>query len=374
MATDWAAIAAAVMGDCPSPTLRDAAITLLERVELLGPLRPPRDEFRRVYHSLRWNEADRLLQIVNALLPRVKGPDPRLVIRADAWGYVIGVLDEWIGQARIFYLVAGILEAALRARIDARLTDAFGTGWLTVPEVVPSKLHELATAEQRDAQLAAVHDLAEEAVAKQPGELDGTGLVGALQAALRPPVPVQRATGALFLRDLSFGGLRMFFEKRKLWEGKAQLQEVFRGRDGQAKVQHDKVRAVLAQINEARNDVSHYRPLRCLTFENPLFAAATLASWLGEDLQHVYGSVDTRHTTELSVALAPVAEQAGWSARGDGHACVEGGCAIPVPYDWLLARAPLDLQDLTAIPVRRACLYHRVAARVAVHRPGRVLP
>ena len=89
MATDWAAVAAGLINECPSPTLRDSAITILERVELLGPLRSPRDEFQRVYRSLRWNEADRILQIVNALLPRAKGPDPKLVIRADDSATVI---------------------------------------------------------------------------------------------------------------------------------------------------------------------------------------------------------------------------------------------------------------------------------------------
>ncbi len=372
MATDWAAIAAAVAGECPSPKLRDAAVGILERVELLGPLRPPREEFRRIYHSLRWNEADRLLQIVNALLPRVKGPKPQIEIRADAWGYVVGVLDEWIGQARIFYLVAGILEAALRARIDARLTDVFGPDWPAAAGVVPSGLHQLANAAQRDQQLHAVRDLVEEAGAMQPGRLDGTALVARLQAALQPPPPVLRGTGAEFLRNLSFAALRMFFEKRGLWEGKAQLQDVFRGRDATGpKVQYDHMRAILASINDARNDVSHYRPLKVLTFENPLFAAATLSTWLGEDLQHVYGAIDTRNSTELSVALAPVAEHAGWTGRADVNVCVESGCGIPAPFDWLLTRAPLGHDDLPTIPVHRACLHHRVSRRVAFHRPGR---
>ena len=338
-------------------------------------MRPPQDEFRRVYYSLRWNEADRLLDVVNAILPRAKGPDPKLVIRADAWGYVMGALDEWIAQARVFYLIGGILETALRARIDARLTDAFGAQWPSTPEVTPSQLRELAAADQRDAQLAAVRALVEAAVENPPAGPDAPAFVAALEGALQLPAAVHVGTGAHFLRGLSFGALRMFFEKRKLWEGKAQLQDVFRGRDGGGpKVQYDLMRSVLASINDARNDVSHYRPLKCLTFETPLFAAATLAKWLGEDLQHVYGAVDTRHSTELSVALGPLAEHAGWVGHGDDHACGEAGCVVPLPFDWLLKRAPLDREELPAIPVRRACLYHRVATRVAVHRPGGAPP
>jgi hypothetical protein len=371
MPTDWAAIAAAVTSECPSPTLRGAVVGLLSRVEMLGPIRPPQEEFKRVYQSLRWNESDRLRDIVDALLPRAKGESPKIEIHADAWGYVVGVLDEWITQARIFYLVAGILEGALRARLDARLTDTFGEEWVNVPNLVPSKLHELATVAQREAQLAAVHDIVE-ATAAAPGPVDGAALLAALQAALQPPPQVQAMTGAQFLRGLSFGGLRMFFEKKELWQGKAQLEEVFRGRDGQGpKVQHDRMRSVLGTLNEARNGISHYSPVKCLTFDNPLFAAATLALWLGEDLQHIYGAIDTRHTTELSVALAPLAKEAGWTDRDDGHVCADE-CKVAPPFDWLLERAPRDRADLPTVGVRRACLYHRVANRVALHRPGHV--
>jgi hypothetical protein len=369
MPTDWAAISAAVIDESPSPTLRAAAVGLLERVERLGPLRPPRDEFSRVYQWLRWNEAARIREIVEGLLYH---PDIR--IRADAWGYVVGIFDEWIAQARIFYLVAGILEAALRARVDARLTDTYGDDWVIAPGVLPSKLHEMATAAQRDQQLSAVHDIVER-TAEVAHRVDGPALLAELQDALRPLPLAQKVTGAQFLQDLTFGGLRMVLEKKALWEGKAQLQEILRGRDGKGpKVQHDNMRSVLQTLIDARNAISHYSPIRCLTFENPLFAAASLAVWLGKDLQHIYSAIDTRNTTELSVALAPLATEAGWTARADGRICGKNGCDVRLPFDWLLERAPLNRAELPTIPVARACLYHRVANRIALHRPGHVAP
>src|SRR5262249_27462899 len=143
--------------ECPSDYLRGEAAKILERVELIGPLRPPREQFVRVYRSLHWNEPDRVMRIVSAVLPRATGSKPQIEVRLNAWGYVIGVLDEWITQARVFYLVSGILECSLRARLNARMTDVYGPNWPDVPEAVPSVLHELAAKNQRDEQLANVH-------------------------------------------------------------------------------------------------------------------------------------------------------------------------------------------------------------------------
>ena len=373
MATDWGAIAAGLTNECPSASLRGATVRILQRVEILGPLsRQPRDEFLRVYDSLQWNDADRILQIVNALLPRVEGPNPKLVIRLDAWGYAISVHDAWIAQARVFYLVAGIVETALRARIDTRLTDAYGTPeWHNVDGLMPSGLRELTTREERDAQLLAVHGLVEAAVEQGAANVQAPAFVAQLEAALRPPTHARAGTGAEFLRGVTLAGVKMLLTTGRLWEGQADLRRVFRGRDGQGPgTQREQVGIVLDQINKARNEVSHYRPERYFTFDRVTMAAATLASWLGEDLQHVYGAIDTRNSTELSVALSPMAEHARWAERAAGHTCEEAGCAIPLPFDWYLDRAPLDENDLPAVPVSRKCLHHRVVTRAAVHRPA----
>ena len=370
MATAWEEVASRLKDACPSPTLRESTVKVLQRLENLGgPLRPPTLEFKRVYKSLQWNDTDRVMQVIMALMPKTKGPKPQLVIRADTWGYVIGVLDEWISQARVFYLVSGILESALRARLDARLTDVFGANWPTVKDVVPSKLHELTERAARDAQLAAVHDLLAEA-GPQPPTLEAyEQLVASLKQAIAPAVELATASAADFVRGLSFGALRMFFEKKTLWSGKAQLQELFRGQEGtDSPPQRDRLLAVLRVMNEVRNDIAHYRPLRYLSFEEPLFAAATLARWFGEDLQHIYSSIDTRHTTELATLLLAVPDSE-WVPPQVAAACAMDGCSVQPPHEWMMDRAPLDREDMKHANLKRACLYHRVAIRAALHRP-----
>lgn len=369
---DWEHIEQNAERDCPSPFFRHEARRILQRVELIGPLRPPADEFRRVYRSLHWNEPDRVLEVVNALLPRVKGPNPKIVVRAEAWGYVVGVLDEWITQARIFYLASGILECSLRARLHGRMTDVTGTtNWPEIDGAAPSQLHEFAAREARDGQLARVHELVEAFKAGLASPAEHAGLVVDLDATLQPTAVPAPRDGAVFVRDLTFGGLRMFFERKASWGGKYQLQEIFRGRNGTATLPNrDKVTAVLKNLNAARNDASHYRPKKYPTFDGPLFDAANLAAWLGEDLQHIYSSIDTRQSTELSTLLIPIAEDAGWLDREDGSRCAANGCATRSPMDWLMDRAPLAREEVNAsFPVTRSCLHHRVVIRVQRHRP-----
>lgn len=336
-----------------------------------GPLRPAHVEFKRVYRCLQWNEPDRVLQVIMALMPKTKGPKPQLVIRADTWGYVIGALDEWIIQARIFYLVSGILEATLRARLNARLTDVYGPTWPATPGITPSKLHELSDRAARDAQLARVHDLLTSFDDGQPNIAEHQRLLADLREAIAPPPAPPAQSGAEFVRSLSFGGLRMFFEKKTLWTGQPQLQALFRGRDGTATPpQRDRLLAALRVLNDARNDIAHYRPLKYLSFDEPLFEAATLASWFGEDLQHSYSSIDTRHTTELSVLLTALPERERWTSQALGTGCEADGCNMPTPYEWLLARAPACRSAVSESEVQHVCLYHRVAIRTALHRPA----
>lgn len=370
MSTNWKEIAIDLADECPSQTLRRATVRVLERAALIGPLRAPREEFRRVYQFLHWNEEDRVLAVVNAILERTKGTNPQTIVRANAWGYVVSVLDEWITQARVFYLVSGILESTLRARLNAHLTDKLETeNWPDVSDAAPSALREFAPKqEQRDEQLLQIHALLEQKVPDTAEAKDG--LIAAIREAVAPKALESPRDGSEFVRHLSFGALRMFFERKKTWEGKIDLQSVFRGRDGKSDPPlRDKVTSVLKTLNDARNEVAHYRPKRFLTFEQPLFDAALLASWLGEDLQHVYSSIDSRESTELSILLGALAQSAKWSERVNDFQCGLSECRIARPYDWLLGSAPRARDELDSVHVVRACLYHRVQIRSEFHRP-----
>jgi hypothetical protein len=309
------------------------------------------------------------MRIVAAVLPRTTGSKPQVEVRLNAWGYVVGVLDEWITQARVFYLVSGILECSLRARLNARMTDLYGATWPDAEGAVPSVLHELANRNQRDEQLARVHNAMEEYDRALPGAT--SELAEKVRAALQPPALPTPRRGEEFVAEMTFGGLRTFFERGKGWDGKIQLREMFRGADGKAPPpQRDRVLAVFKQLNDARNDVAHYRPDKCLTFEQPLFAAATLARWFGSDLQHVYGAIDSRETTELSVLFGGSSV---WNARDDGGGdqCMCDTCAVPQPpLSWFLTEAPADQEELKAIARSRACAYHRIQTRASTHRPS----
>lgn len=370
MTTHWQDIAIELAGECPSQTVRRATVRVLERADLIGPLRAPREEFRRVYRFLHWNEEERVLGVVNAILERTKGTNPQTIVRANAWGYVVSVLDEWITQARVFYLVSGILESTLRARLNAHLTDKLGTEhWPDIPEAAPSALREFAPKqEQRDEQLLHIHSLLEQ---NAPDTTDAKdALIAAIRQAVAPKALESPRDGSEFVRYLSFGALRMFFERKKTWEGKIDLQGVFRGRDGKSTPPlRDKVTSVLKTLNDARNEVAHYRPKRFLTFEQPLFDAALLASWLGEDLQHVYSSIDSRDSTELSILLGAVSQEAKWRERVNDGQCESSECRISGPYDWLMGSAPKARTELENVHVVRACLYHRVQIRSELHRP-----
>src|SRR4051794_26235116 len=109
MPTDWARVAATLVPECNSEFYRSHTADLLARVERLGPLGPPEEEFRRVYTFLHYNDPIYLGRVVQELLERASGPRPRLRVQHSAWRYLVAAHDEWIVQARIFYLVAGLL-------------------------------------------------------------------------------------------------------------------------------------------------------------------------------------------------------------------------------------------------------------------------
>ena len=160
----------------------------------------------------------------------------------------------------------------------------------------------------------------------------------------------------------------MFFESKTRWGGKFQLSRLF-NEDPGAPAQRDKVSAVLKTLQEARNEIAHYRPFRFPTFELPLYSAATLARWFGRDLQHIYGSIDTRESTELSVLLRATAQYATWRDAAGAATCETAGCAAGAPIDILMESAPREHLELATVKFSRACLYHRVQKRVALHRP-----
>jgi hypothetical protein len=358
---DWTAVSNACKTDCPSSFSREKAERVLERVELIGPLsRPPEAEFKRVYKSLHWNEPDRVMDIINAVEPRTKGADPKVVIQLDAWGYIVGVLDEWVTQARVFYLVSGILEASLRARLNARMTEVLGPKWPASPDV-PSQLHELSNRAARDAQLQAIHGILERSDSGDGQTRDN--LLSELNEILKPPA-ADLPAGSIFVRNMSFGVLKMFFEKKSLWAAKVQLQNLFRGPGGNGgPPNQDKVKSILKRLNEARNEVAHYRPEKFLTFEQALFDAATLASWFGEDIQHIYSAIDTRETPELSVLLRAISAEARWEDKTDQSKCYDPTCGTFPPLDWLLPVAPLTRDEMVNLTALRACLFHRVISR-----------
>lgn len=363
---DWSGIAASLAEECPSATLRQTTAQLLERLESVGRLgRGPKSEFRRVYESLKWNDADRLNEIIVALVAQARGQSAAM-LRVDSWNYVIGVLDEWIIQARIFYLVSGILETALRARIDARLTDVFGTPyWPYEQGAAPSGLHEFAPKQFRDEQLLRIHAIMDEARLASPVP-DARDVLNDIAKALEPAPATEKVTGAHFLREMTFGGLRMFFEKKESWGGRPQLQEIFRNSDEPPN--RDKVSALLRTLNDARNDLAHYRPDKFPNFEKPLYSAALLARSLGGELQHIYGSIDTRDSTELSTLLAAVTG-VDWRGKATADVCTSAGCDVPAPFQWMLQHVPADRDELLVATPESACLFHRVENRDVVHRP-----
>lgn len=372
--TSWTAVAEQLTKTCPSSSLRHEVVKILERVDVIGRLGDRNTEFTRVYRFLQWNEPTRVRGVVDALLPKAKGPHPQIVVKHNAWKYVNAVLDEWITQARVFYLVSGILECTLRARVNTRMSDVLGQEWPDVPGAVPAKMHELADRAARDEQLATIHDLIFAAGANPvPGQAQSQ-LLNDIRAALAPPTLKKPRRGDKFVSEMTFGGLRMFFSPKEFdgWEGKFSLKDLFGGKDGTARPSQDKVVSVLRRLNDARNAVAHYTPREYLTFEKALFAAAELADWLGENIQHVYGSIDTRHSTELSILLGPLRDSLGWDMRPEASRCGVDGCPGEQSLEWLMDRAPRGADEAKEVALTRACPHHRIERRTRVHRPAPV--
>ena len=160
----------------------------------------------------------------------------------------------------------------------------------------------------------------------------------------------------------------MFFESKKRWGGRFKLSTLFTAPGGGG-IQRERVASVLKTRSEVRNEIAHYRPIKHQNFHVPLFEAATLASWFGNDLQHIYESIDTRESTELSVLLRGTPEYAKWEKGPDSAVCEFPGCTLAGPMNMLLRSAPRDQDELKEVAVTRFCLLHRVETRTTKHRP-----
>jgi hypothetical protein len=374
---NWAAIASELQATCPSPSLRAETSGILAALELLGPLREPVSEFRRVYTSLQWNEPSRIRRVVEILQRRAGGSGSQLHIRADAWGYTVAAYDEWISHGRIFYLVVGILESALRTRIHSRMTDYHGTeDWPNVPGALPSSFAERTSevANVREKQWSA----ARRVVAEWTHSGGGSGATPTATkpladlAAIFAPLPEPTfPSGDIFLRSTTLYDLTHFIKGRRYWNDPLLLQDQFRGRDGTAAPPpYTQAVAVVEALHRARNEMAHYRPGGDLSFAGAFFHSAQLSNWLGVDLQHVYGSIDSRGSTELSRLLDPlVVPQAQWHREYDGARCKMPACVTYPPLDWLLDAAPGSHEDVGGMKATRACAYHRVLMREEYHRP-----
>ena len=363
MTTDWQAVADSLAGELSSTTYRAAARDVLVRVEQLGPLGPEPDEFRRVYDFVHWNEPARVLAVVEELLQSLnRNEQPR--IKNNAWRYVAGAFDSWVCRARVFYLAAGIVEGALKSRVDERLTEAFGAAWPEDPDAVPSNVREKLDETRIKNAMDAVRRCLELSEFGDERVLDQIARITREASELRPA-----QTGSEFISKLDFGLLRSFFQAKRLWGGSVKLQSIFIDPKSGAEPLRSNVDAALDTIHKLRNEIAHYRPSGKLNFSDGLFACARVTQWLREDLQHIYESIDTRISTELSSLLEsyhlPLYQQA--LARRAG--CVANGCSIGTPWDVLLDRAPTNWPDESTERTVLACQYHRIELRAKKHRP-----
>ncbi len=362
MTTDWRHIARSLVSMCPSDFYRSHAASLLARVERLGPLGPAEEEFRRVCRFLHYNDPTYLGRVVQELLERASGPRPRLRIQHNAWRYVVATHDEWIAEARIFYLAAGLLEGTLRSRLNQRMTDYFGPRWPAQDALVPSFTRDSLTVMSRAARFDRIAR-----AAKTVNDFDLAVRVSEqVQMLPEPPPP-----GDAFVASLGLAALQAFFTSKSLYNGKPQLKELLIDQRTGKPAPREQVTSVFDRYRKARNAVAHYDLGSNLSFAQALYTAALIAEWLGADLQHFYSAVDTRRSTELSRLLGPQADDLGRGVPLD--CCDAHGCDVGGPWDWVITSAtPTDGAALVGTTTRRACLYHRVQFQAARHRHERL--
>jgi hypothetical protein len=358
--------------ECPSATYRQAADRLLTKAAALGPItsenRSATDEFKRVYKFLHFNEPGRIDDVLEELLARLQRPGAQRPSTRNAWNYVVGAFDQWMMRARVFYLSAGLVEGALRSRLNAILTDEFGKEWPSNDKAVPSVVSEQLSDQAVKTSLQAVQRVLD---AYADTDLDSTAKAN-LRAAMALQSPTVTKYGDQFVLDLTFGQLRSFFQTKRLWGSGPRLSRIFLDVATREPPLKGNVDKALETIQKARNDVAHYRPSRNLNFSSALYECARLAEWIGVDLQHFYGSVDTRASTELSVLASDVHARSDRATRG-GNECKGPSCSNGEPFDLMFSRAPKSDTEANAdSDAIVACAYHRVVLRARHHGRYRV--
>jgi len=282
----------------------------------------------------------------------------------------VAAYDQWYGHARIMYLVSGLIEGTLRSRLNQRLTEMFGPEWPSNDDAVPSLVRKADSMRSRAERMEKVEGrLARADTTSSPG--DATALVADLRAIVATPFPSQLSVdGATFLAGLTLASLLSFFTTKRLHSGTSQLKELLRDASSNTPISLQQVQAEFETYRKTRNNVAHYVLGAELSFVQALFNAARIASWLSVDLQHFYGSVDARQSTELSRLLGPRVRDLAQAAGNAARSCEEPDCTNGLPDDWMLVdRTPRDGAELQAgVPVRRACLQHRVTYRVRQHQ------
>ena len=365
----WPSLGDSLANALPSSTYRSATAEVLSRVARLGPLGDSEAEFRRVYRFLHYNEAARLLQVIDELLKAHEERKDHLEIKNNAWKYVVRAFDSWIGRARIFYLAAGIVEGSLRSRLDAHLTEVFGIDWHKNREAVPSNVRDQASKEDQSQKLGSIRRILEDLGAESgTPEEKATALeaIRTLIAAQEVELPGQ--TGSEFCSRLQFSSLRSFFQAKRLWSNIG-LGKLFKPLHGDTPPLKSEVDTALQTIHEVRNEVAHYRPSGKLSFLEGLFAVAKLARWLDVDLQHFYSSVDSKMTTELSLLLESHYPPAFTTVRSRTPNCLADTCPVGGPFDLLLKQAPIAWPSNEILGgATLACLYHRVQSRATEHK------
>lgn len=361
---DWNGIAARPASQGLSPYYREQTVEILSRVELLGPLGDAVEEFGRVYRFLHYNEPHHIRRVVRALMERTNRTKGRLRIRHNAWRYTVAVYDEWIGHARIFYTVAGLLEGALRSRLNDRMTTRIGERWFDDEAAVPSTVRESNRTMKRAERMQKVERWLDRL---DRGELSEIEFLKLVKPHRIPPSSTSLDNGQAFVASLTLFGLQQFFTTPTLFNGKAQLKELLVDPDSGDPVPMASVEAELTRYREARNAVAHYDLAKDLSFAQALFTATKIARWLKVDLQHFYSSVDVRQSTELSRLLGPLLPK--FRSRIESiEKCATTGCTVGGPYDvMIIGRTPADGTDLTTTEARSACPFHRVQYRVEQH-------
>jgi hypothetical protein len=390
MLQTWTGIADACSDTCPSQSTRDAVVALVEKVERLGPLEGPNrtrsQEFQRIYKFLTYNEPARVMAVVEERLAACAREGGNPLAKHNAWNYVVGAFDLWLNRARVVYMAGGLLEGALRARLNARMTDHFGQDWTQIEEAVPSPVRPLAAGESSTDLLRAIRRSIDDwdSSDTSSGESVANGIREILAT---KPSPI--LDGAQLVGKLQFGELRNFFQSKRHWNRGPKLETLFHDSVTDRPPLRDDVDRALEIVHGLRNDVAHYlRPIATVagvqpvptgshatpvtakptpTFTGGLYAMARLARWMSVDLQHFYESVDTREATELALLI----EDPGLlqKASPDVEACVEPTCDLTSPLILMLKRAPATSSEVKPGAGAYACLHHRVERRALRHRP-----